>query len=105
MRCPICQSDTKVFDTRPTKNGIWRRRECLNCKRRFTTVETIQEEPGPGMLKRYAIPTDELIRLNAELNIREIARQLGCSRKTIETRFKAAGHKPVRHSKRRNGAS
>lgn len=42
MHCPFCQhSDTKVVDTRIGEDGysIRRRRECLACHRRFTTVE------------------------------------------------------------------
>lgn len=43
MRCPNCgQSEDRVLDTREQKDGeaIRRRRECLNCKARFTTLET-----------------------------------------------------------------
>ena len=41
MRCPYCQhTDTKVTDSRTTDEGnsIRRRRECINCGRRFTMV-------------------------------------------------------------------
>jgi transcriptional repressor NrdR len=43
MRCPFCShSDDRVLDTRIQKDGsIRRRRECLDCKARFTTVETL----------------------------------------------------------------
>ena len=43
MHCPFCQNDdTRVVDTRVTDDGatIRRRRECSECKRRFTTLET-----------------------------------------------------------------
>lgn len=43
MRCLFCQSDdTRVVDTRVADDGasIRRRRECTNCHRRFTTLET-----------------------------------------------------------------
>ncbi|WEV63597.1 transcriptional regulator NrdR [Bifidobacterium sp. ESL0732] len=43
MHCPFCQNnDTKVVDTRISEDGhsIRRRRECPECGRRFTTVET-----------------------------------------------------------------
>ncbi len=43
MHCPFCQNpETKVVDTRINEDGhsIRRRRECLKCGRRFTTVET-----------------------------------------------------------------
>lgn len=46
MRCPFCNSsDTKVIDSREFVNGnsIKRRRECLECKKRFTTYEKIEE--------------------------------------------------------------
>ena len=47
MKCPVCgYEDSKVIDTRPTENGsIRRRRECLNCQRRFTTFEIIDTVP------------------------------------------------------------
>jgi len=47
MKCPYCSSpNTKVIDTRKAGNAIRRRRECLNCGRRFTTYErAILEAP------------------------------------------------------------
>jgi transcriptional repressor NrdR len=40
MNCPFCgHSETKVTDSRDWEEGIRRRRECLDCGRRFTTVE------------------------------------------------------------------
>ncbi len=48
MKCPYCEKiDTKVIDSRPTEEGhaIRRRRECDNCKRRFTTYEKVEEIP------------------------------------------------------------
>ncbi|MGC6423510.1 MAG: transcriptional regulator NrdR [Lentimonas sp.] len=44
MRCPKCGSlETKVLDTRTGKNetSIRRRRECLECEYRFTTLEEV----------------------------------------------------------------
>ncbi|MCR6711259.1 MAG: transcriptional regulator NrdR [Demequina sp.] len=43
MHCPFCRhADTRVVDSRIADDGssIRRRRECPNCGRRFTTVET-----------------------------------------------------------------
>lgn len=43
MHCPFCHhDDSRVVDTRLSDDGlsIRRRRECVSCKRRFTTVET-----------------------------------------------------------------
>ncbi len=45
MRCPFCgNTDVKVTDSRmaPELNAIRRRRECLQCNRRFTTFETVE---------------------------------------------------------------
>ena len=45
MKCPICgYFDSKVIDSRPSADGssIRRRRECLECLKRFTTFETIE---------------------------------------------------------------
>jgi len=44
MRCPFCSHlESKVTDSRSSQdlNNIKRRRECLKCKNRFTTFETI----------------------------------------------------------------
>src|SRR3989344_2477383 len=44
MKCPYCGSITfKVTDKRSSPEGIRRRRECLECKKRFTTYERIEK--------------------------------------------------------------
>ena len=47
MRCPVCNGDSKVVETRVNDNGtsIRRRRECVNCGKRFTTYEKIEDMP------------------------------------------------------------
>lgn len=47
MMCPYCHHDeTKVIDSRTSSEfAIRRRRECLSCKRRFTTYEKIEDLP------------------------------------------------------------
>ena len=48
MRCQYCNClESKVIDSRPTEEGnsIRRRRECMNCGRRFTTYEKIELAP------------------------------------------------------------
>lgn len=45
MNCPFCNNpDTKVVDSRPVESGlaIRRRRECIRCRKRFTTFEKIE---------------------------------------------------------------
>lgn len=41
MQCPLCKSETKVLDSRATLEGqgVRRRRECLKCSFRFSTLE------------------------------------------------------------------
>ena len=44
MKCPFCgASDSKVVDSRDSETGeaVRRRRECLNCSKRFTTYERV----------------------------------------------------------------
>ena len=48
MKCQYCSCmDSKVIDSRPTEEGssIRRRRECLQCEKRFTTYETVESLP------------------------------------------------------------
>lgn len=48
MRCPFCGFvESKVIDSRPTDENarIRRRRECLQCAKRFTTYEIIESMP------------------------------------------------------------
>ena len=45
MKCQFCNcADSRVVDSRPTDDGnsIRRRRECINCGRRFTTYEKVE---------------------------------------------------------------
>ena len=54
MKCMYCGcTDSRVVDSRPTEDGaIRRRRECEECKRRFTTYEKVE------MLPVYVIKKD-----------------------------------------------
>ena len=48
MKCPYClYSESKVVDSRPADDGqrIRRRRECIQCGKRFTTYEIIETQP------------------------------------------------------------
>ena len=48
MKCPFCgYVDSKVIDSRPAEDGttIRRRRECLDCQKRFTTYEVVERMP------------------------------------------------------------
>ena len=48
MKCPFCGcEESKVIDSRPTDENerIRRRRECVQCGKRFTTYEVIEDVP------------------------------------------------------------
>lgn len=48
MKCPFCEfHDSKVIDSRAAEEGnsIRRRRECLQCTKRFTTYEMVEDLP------------------------------------------------------------
>lgn len=48
MKCPYCGAeDTKVIDSRPAdeNSSIRRRRQCIQCERRFTTYEKLETMP------------------------------------------------------------
>jgi len=54
MNCPFCtHHDTKVLDSRPDSEGraIRRRRECLQCQRRWRTVERV-DDVAPLVIKK-----------------------------------------------------
>ena len=82
MKCPFCgYEDSKVIDSR-TKNNhntVRRRRECLSCKRRFTTKEFIEETP---LIVVKADQRRELF--NREKLKRGI--QLSCSKRPISSK-------------------
>lgn len=47
MKCKKCLGETRVLDSRPDRQGfaIKRRRQCFNCKLRFTTFENLEGIP------------------------------------------------------------
>jgi transcriptional repressor NrdR len=68
MKCPYCQHpESKVIDSRESRSGftIRRRRECLECAKRFTTYEKIEEIPYMVVKKdgrRQAFDDQKLLR-------------------------------------------
>ena len=51
MKCILCDGETKVTDKRDSEGETRRRRECLKCKKRFTTYERV-EEPNFIVIKK-----------------------------------------------------
>jgi len=70
MRCPFCrEGESKVVDSRLSQSTeIRRRRECLQCSRRFTTYERIEQAPLKVIKKEgLRVPFDrEKIRAGLE---------------------------------------
>jgi transcriptional repressor NrdR len=55
MKCPFCShTKSKVTDKRESSEEIRRRRECLKCKKRFTTYERIAEADVYVIKKDYS---------------------------------------------------
>lgn len=57
MRCPFCSyEESKVVDSRSAdeSNAIRRRRECLNCGKRYTTYEKVEDIPILVIKKDFA---------------------------------------------------
>jgi transcriptional repressor NrdR len=57
MRCPFCDAEKdqlKVIDSRTCEGGraIRRRRQCLLCKKRFTTYERVEEQVKLTVIKK-----------------------------------------------------
>lgn len=55
MICPFCgQNDDKVIDSRASEAGrvIRRRRQCLNCRKRFTTYERVEDTVRLTVIKK-----------------------------------------------------
>jgi transcriptional repressor NrdR len=89
MICPFCSHpDQKVLDSRDAREGqsIRRRRECLECGRRFTTFETY-ERPRLFVVKRDG------------------TRQEFASEKVLNSMLLACGKRPVPVERLRNAAS
>ena len=74
MKCPYCGfSESKVVDSRPADEGsIRRRRECLQCERRFTTYETVESLPmvvikKDGSCEKRPVPVADMERMAMEI--------------------------------------
>ncbi len=60
--CPKCGAKMEVRDSRPHAQGIRRRRKCLRCNQRLTTLEIAVAEDG-----RDGMPTFKLADLRKRL--------------------------------------
>lgn len=81
MKCPFCQeADTKVVDSRGSRDhfGIRRRRMCLKCHQRFTTVEQIAAPVMVSKRDGASVPFD---RQKIAASIRS-----ACTKETLNAR-------------------
>ena len=82
MRCPFCSHlSSRVVDSRQASDGaaVRRRRECLECERRFTTYERV-EEVFPQIIKGDG-SRESYDRVKVTRGVR-----LACSKRPISTR-------------------
>ncbi len=103
MRCPYCDSnEDKVVDSRTAEEGraIRRRRECLNCHRRYTTFER-QEEVPLFVLKRNG-EDEPFDRAKIVLGIRAACKnrpvtdaEIVAMAEDVEEAVRAGGRRPV----------
>lgn len=79
LKCVKCTGETEVVDSRQGKNGVRRRRECKDCRHRFTTWE----RASYTHMRRVDIPRDAILRLRQKGKVyREIADHFGVSTTT-----------------------
>ena len=100
MHCPYCRhTDTKVLDSRVADDGssIRRRRLCLGCDKRFTTVEQIQLT----VLKRSGA-TEPFNREKAISGVRKACKgrpvtedELACLGQAVEDALRGGGYAEV----------
>lgn len=86
MKCPFCDElEDKVVDSRMAREGevIRRRRECLACKRRFTSYERI-EESFPIVVKKDG-RREPFDRLKIVSGLKRACEKRPISTATIET--------------------
>jgi len=78
MKCIFCSGETKVTDKRDGDGETRRRRECLKCKKRFTTYERV-EEPNFIVIKK------DMSREPFDRNKLRIGILKACEKRPIET--------------------
>lgn len=62
MFCPVCGEQTKILATRLLADGSKkRRRECLECEVRFTSVETVSSIPKPKAVRGIKQESEEVV--------------------------------------------
>ncbi|MEK6840904.1 MAG: transcriptional regulator NrdR [Nanoarchaeota archaeon] len=98
MKCPYCSGKTRVTDKRSSPEGVRRRRECLKCKKRFTTYEKV----GRGDL--YVIKKDgrreKFSREKLEAGIQRAFEKRPVAKEKIEKMINEIEEQLMRHGKK-----
>ncbi len=96
MHCPFCRhSDSRVVDSRTADDGaaIRRRRQCPECDRRFTTVETTASpwSSGPAPPSRSAATRSWPASARPARDARSARTSSRCSRRRSRSTIRASG--------------
>lgn len=106
MKCPFCgHQDSRVIDSRSSEGGnvIRRRRECLECRSRFTTFERYEQIPSV-VIKRSGerVPYKRekiMVGLNKAFEKRPVSRQkIEELLESIEADLRAQGEREIKSS-------
>jgi transcriptional repressor NrdR len=79
MRCPYCQgTEDRVVDSRSSREGgaVRRRRECVNCGRRFTTYEYVEERQLQVLKRDGTIETFDRRKLMRAIRLASVKRDI-----------------------------
>ena len=79
MRCPYCQgTEDRVVDSRSSREGgaVRRRRECVNCSRRFTTYEYVEERQLQVVKRDGTIETFDRRKLLRAIRLASVKRDI-----------------------------
>jgi transcriptional regulator NrdR family protein len=71
MLCPMCSGESKVINSRPSEDSVYRRRECLECSHRFSTVEIDME-----LYDRMAPPDRDALRCSVDACLADLKQSI-----------------------------
>jgi transcriptional repressor NrdR len=104
MKCPFCShTKSKVTDKRISNEEIRRRRECLKCKKRFTTYEKIAESDVYVIKKdntRQKFDIQKIMRgLDRAFEKRQISKEkISQIAREIEEQIRKSGKREIKSS-------
>jgi transcriptional repressor NrdR len=83
VECPYCGADSRVLDSRRSGDDVRRRRECLDCQRRFTTYEQVAQ-PEIRVVKRGSREAEGFDRRKLVRVVQRVTRGRPVSRKASD---------------------